>query len=225
MAKISSSPQSGRVGPVVYVQSRYGLVVCQFVPPRNPRTADQQLNRGNFGAVSSHWRSLTPEQRLAWAIAAADSYTLTRLGRQTPLSGFNYFVQISNARAHIDLDRFDLPPAIPTFDLNPVGELVITNAGGVPALKLHVPTPAAQYTLVLGAAPVSTGVRFVDHFPFLGFLPAPVDGWSDITALYLNRYGLVAPRQAVFIRTCQHINGWNDVPKETRAVVPAAQPA
>ena len=79
----------------------------------------------------------------------------------------------------------------------------------------------AQYTLVYGAAPVSTGVRCVQHFTFLGFLPAPVNGWSDITELYVARYGLPTVGKAVFIQTCQHIDGWMDVPKEASAVVPA----
>jgi hypothetical protein len=223
MGKISSPPQSGRVGPVVYVHSRYGQVVRQYGLPRNRRSADQQLNRSNFGAVSSRWRGLIPDQRTAWAIAAVDSYTVSRLGRRTPLNGYNYFVRINGARAHLGLGLFDLPPAVPTFGPNPVAELSITNTGGVIALKLRVPSPPAQYTVVQGAAPVSTGVRFVRHFPFLGFLPPPVDGWSDITALYVDRYGVLAPRQAVFIRTCQHIDGWTDVPKEASAVVPKVE--
>jgi hypothetical protein len=56
----------------------------------------------------------------------------------------------------------------------------------------------------------------------LGFLPAPVDGWCDITALFVGRYGLPSDRKAIFIRTRQHINGWNDPPKQVRAVFSAA---
>jgi hypothetical protein len=44
--------------------------------------------------------------------------------------------------------------------------------------------------LVQGAAPVSAGVRCAKHFPFLGLLPPPTEGWSDITGLYVARYGL-----------------------------------
>ena len=90
MSKISSPPQSGRVGPVVYVNSRYGQLVRLYVPPRNPRTPDQQCNRSNFGAVSSRWRALAPEQRIAWCIASADSYTLSPTGRRVALNG-RYF--------------------------------------------------------------------------------------------------------------------------------------
>jgi hypothetical protein len=57
----------------------------------------------------------------------------------------------------------------------------------------------------------------VQHFPFLDFLPAPVDGWCDLTELFVRRYGVPALGRAIFIRTRQHINGWNDLPKEVSA--------
>lgn len=221
MSKISSPPQSGRVGPVVYVNGRYGQIVRQYVLPRNPQTPDQQSNRSHFGAVSSRWRALTPEQRIAWCIAAADSYTVSRTGRRVALNGYNYFIRVNAARAHLGLSQFDLPPAVPSFSPNPVAELSITNTGGAITVKLRVPDQPGQYTLVQGAAPVSAGVRCVPHFPLLGLLPAPVDGWSDITALYVARYGAPTVGTAVFIRTCQHTDGWTDLPKVASALVPA----
>ena len=220
MSKIVGPPQSGRVGPVVYVNSRYGPLVRQYVPPRNVRSPEQQRNRSNFGAVSGRWRALSPQQRVAWCMAAATIYIVTRHGRQVSLNGYNYFVRVNASRAHLGLSLFDLPPAVPSANPNPVAELAVTNTGGTVTLKLRVPSQPAQYTLVQGAAPVSTGVRCVQHFPFLGFLPAPVDGWSDITALYVARYGQPTVGKAIFIRTRQHIDGWTDLPKVTSAIVP-----
>ena len=207
---------------MVYVNTRYGQVVRQFTPPRNPKSPDQQRNRSRFGSVSSRWRILLSDQRTAWCIAAADSYTVSRTGLRVPLNGYNYFVRVNASRAHLGLSLFDLPPAVPTFRPNPVAELAVTDTGGAITLKVRVPSPPGQYTLVQGARPVSTGVRCVQHFPYLGLLPAPVDGWSDITALYVARYGVPPRGQAVFIRTCQHIDGWTDLPKVTSAVVPVA---
>jgi hypothetical protein len=221
MSKIISAPQSGRVGPVVYVNGRYGQIVRQYVPPRNPKSEPQQANRREFGQVSSRWRVLTPPQRIAWCIAAADSYTVSRSGRRVALNGYNYFVRVNAARVHLGLSQFDLPPAVPSFSPNPVAELSIANTGGAITLKLRVPGPPGQYTLVQGAAPVSAGVRCVQHFPLLGLLPAPVDGWSDITALYVARYGAPMVGTAVFVRTCQHTDGWTDLPKVASAFVPA----
>ena len=190
--------------------------------PRNPRSPSQQANRHNFGHVSNRWRGLDPAQRIAWCLAAADSYTISRAGRRVALNGYNYFVRVNAARAHLGLGRMDMPPTVPTFSPNPVAELAITNTSDALTIKLRVPSQPGQYTLVQGAAPVSAGVRCVQHFPFLGRLPAPVDGWSDITALYVAEHGVPPVGTAVFIRTCQHIDGWTDLPKVASAFVPAA---
>ena len=157
-------------------------------------------------------------------MASANKYFITESGRQVRLNGYHFFVSMNTRRADLGLPQFDLPPAEPVFRPNPVAELVITNTGGKITLKLRVPSPPAQYTLVQGAAPVRTGVRCVQHFPFLGLLPPPTDGWSDITELYVARYGVPKAGTAIWIRTCQHIDGWTDVPKVTRARVPAATP-
>jgi hypothetical protein len=97
--------------------------------------------------------------------------------------------------------------------------LAATYTGGEFTLKLRVSSPPAQYTLVQGARPVRTGVRCVQHFHFLGLLPPPTDGWSDITELYVARYGEPKAGKAIWIRTCQHIDGWIGVPKVVRARV------
>ncbi len=219
--KISSIPKSGRKGSVVYVNSRHGKVARRHVRPRNPRTPEQQGHRNNVRAVSGRWRTLTPEQRTAWCTATANKCFVTETGRRVRLNGYNFFVSLNTRRADLDLPQFDLPPAEPVFSPNPVGELVVTITGDEITIKLRVPSPPAQYTLVQGAAPVGTGVRTVQHFPFLGLLPPPTDGWSYITELYVARYGVPKVGTAIWIRTCQHIDGWTDVPIVTRARVRA----
>jgi hypothetical protein len=219
--KISAIPKSGRQGSVVYVNGRYGKVVRSYVQPRNPRTPWQQAHRENVRAVSARWGTLTAEQRAAWRIAAADRCFVTDTGEEVRRNGYNLFVSLNTRRADLDLPQFDLPPAEPVFSPNPVEELVITSIGSKTTIKLRVPSPPAQYTLVQGAAPVRTGVRCMQHFPYLGLLPTPIDGWSDITDLYVPRYGEPKFGQAIWIRTCQHIDGWIDVPKVVRARVPA----
>jgi hypothetical protein len=214
-------PQSGKRGDTIYLLGRYGQVAKAHTVPRNPRTERQQNNRASFGSVSSRWRLLTPEQRAAWSLAAASHYTRNRMGR-APLNGYNYFVKLNASRASKGLGLFDLPPAVPTFSPNPVGNLSVTTSGGEVSLKLNVPSQPAQYTLVYGAAPVSPGVSCVQHFVFLGFLPPAVNGWSDISALYQARYPQPLAGRAVHIRSCQHIDGFTDLPKQVSAIVPAA---
>ena len=222
--KMLSTPKSGRKGSVIYSEGRYGKVAREYLPPSNPRTPEQQAHRNNVRAVTGRWRTLTQEQRTAWCVAAANKSFVNEEGRQVRLSSYHFFVSLNVRRADLGLPQFNLPPAEPVFSPNPVEELVATYMGGKFALKLRVPSPPAQHTLVRGARPVRTSVRYVQHFPLLGLLPPPIDGWSDITELYVARYGVPKAGTAIWIRTCQHIDGWLDSPKEVRARVlaPAA---
>ena len=222
--KIKSIPKRGRKGSVIYSETRHGKVARAYVPPDNPRTAQQQDHRQNVRAVSARWSTLTQEQRDAWGVAAANKYFVNEEGRRVRLNGYNLFVSLNTRRADLGLPQFDVPPAEPVFSQNPVEELVATFTGGEFTLKLRVPGATAQYTLVYGAAPVRSGVRYVHHFPFLELLPPPKDGWSDITELYVARYGVPKVGTAIWIRTCQHIDGWIDVPIVGRARVLALAP-
>ena len=217
--KMQSIPKRGRKGSVIYSETRHGKVAREYVPPRNPRTPEQQGHRDNVRAVTSRWSSLTQDQRGAWCSATANKVLVNEAGRRVHLNGYHLFVSLNVRRADLALPQFDLPPAEPVFNQNPVDELAATSADGVFTLKLRVPSPPAQYTLVQGAAPVGTGVRRVQHFPFLGLLPPPKDGWSDITELYVARFGVPKAGTAIWIRTCQHIDGWIDVPRVVRARV------
>jgi len=178
--------------------------------PRNPRTAAQFRTRAPFGLSSARWHALTDLQRTAWKFSA-----------DTPADGYNLFVEINTNLAFLGLDPVDVPPADPRFSDNPVGDLAITNTGGVIALKLPVSAAPAQYTLVYGTAPCSPGMSFPPRFYFLGLLPAPVAGISDITALYVARFGVPPVKQRVFIQTVQQVNGWKDLPKRTTFIVSA----
>jgi hypothetical protein len=214
--KISSIPKRGRKGSVVYLETRHGKVARQYVRPANPRTPAQVAHRNNVRAVSARWRTLTAQQQTAWTVAAAKEYFVTETGERVRLNGQNLFVSLNTRRADLGLAQFDLPPAKQVFPDNPVVELAATFTGGEFTLKLRLSGPPAQYTLVQGSRPVGTGVRCVQHFPFLGLLPPPVDGWSDITELYVARFGVPKAGTAIWIRTCQHIDGWTDVPKKLR---------
>ena len=222
--KIQSIPKRGRKDSVIYSTGRYGNVAREFVPPYNPRTPQQQSHRSNVRAVTGRWRTLNDEQRAAWGAAVANKYIVTKTGRRVRLSPYHLFVSLNVGRADLGLSQFDLPPAEPAWSLSPVGELSATFTKGKFSLKLRVSSPPAQFILVYAAAPVRSGVRHVPHFPFLGLLPPPIDGWSDITELYVARYGVPKAGTAIWIRTCQHIDGWLDSPKVVRARVLAAAP-
>jgi len=54
----------------------------------------------------------------------------------------------------------------------------------------------------------------------LSRLPQPVQGSSEITDLYLNKFGQPHPGSRIFLWTRQAINGRKDALKRTSAIVP-----
>ena len=222
MAKKLDVPQTGKIGTTVNVKTRYGQIQRQYVTPKDPKTPAQMTIRSNLARVSSRWRAITEQQRQAWTAGGRDAETRRRLGRSSFLTGCQFFIKINCARAAIGLEQLSDPPELPEFPENEVGELSITNSRSTIALKLSVPTAPAEHTLVLGAAPCSAGRSSARHFVFLGFVPASTRGVSDITDLYVARFGVPPVGTKVFIRTQQHINGWDDLPKQTSAIVPEA---
>jgi hypothetical protein len=219
--KMQSIPKRGRKHSVIYSTGRYGNVAREFVPPKNPRTVQQQRHRGNILAVSRRWRTLSLEQCGTWRALAANRYFVNDEGQRVRLNCFKLFVSLNTRRADLGLPQLDVAPAEPVFNPTPVGELAVTYPEGRFTLKLRVEGAPAQLILVQGARPVRSCVRFVQHFPFLGLLPPPTDGWSDITEMYVARFGVPKPGTAVWIRTCQHIDGFIDVPKVSRVRVRA----
>jgi hypothetical protein len=194
-------------------KARYGWVASSFGPPSNARTADQQRHRQNILVASRRWRTLALDHQESWRVLAANTSFVNDEGKQARLNCFKLFVSLNTRRADLGLPQFDIAPAKPVFSKTPVVELAVSYPGGKFTLQLRVDGIPEHLILVQGARPVRSGVRLVQHFPLLGLLPPPIDGWSNITDLYVARYGVPKPNQAVWIRTCQHIDGFIDVPK------------
>jgi hypothetical protein len=220
--KILDIPQTGTSGTVVSVRTRYGQVRRPYVSPKNRQTPAQVSIRSKFGHVLARWGQLTDEQRTVWGRAAEGYQSRPRLGQSGRLSGYLLFVKINSTLAYFGQAAVVTPTARPIFDSNVVDGLEITNTAGVIELKLRVASVPAAQVVVLGTRPRGPGVSFAKHFAILGLLPAPQDGYSNITELFVARYGLIPVGRRIFIRTRQHLNGWEDIPKQTTAVVPRA---
>ena len=220
--KILDVPQTGKIGRTVSYKTRFGQVQRRHVIPRDPRTTIQIKRRKAMSRARFLWGTLTDEQYAAWHATARSARTRRRLGQSGPLTGYLLFIKINCNLAALDLPFVLDPPAVPRFGPNPVGKLTITNTKGVIALKLTVSGQPAQPIVLLGTKPRSPGVSFVDHFTILGRLPDPDQGMSDITDLFVGKYRKPAAGSRVFIQTLQQINGWQDLPQQTSALVPAA---
>ncbi|MCX6925310.1 MAG: hypothetical protein NT154_19180 [Verrucomicrobia bacterium] len=218
--KIIDVPQSGKLGTFISYKTRYGQFRRPYVVPSDPQTPAQLRHRRNMGLPASRWRTLSEKQRATWMAFAAELHSGSHLGQSGRLAGFNLFVKINSNLADIGEPQVVDPPDLPQFGANPVGDLTITNDRGDIAIKLSVSTAPARHTLVFATMPLSPGRSFPGRFVLLGLLPEPVGGFSDITDMYVARFGALRADRRVFIRTLQQINGWKDLPKQTTAVAP-----
>ena len=218
--KVLDIPSSGKRGTVVAYHSRFGLCHRALVVPANTQTPARQHMRRAFGSFARAWGGiLTQAQRDRWDEAGPKVQSATRLG-SGPLTGQQHFQGINSARSCIGLPPLWEPPAPVTFGPNPVGQLLITNDENGVRLWLNLTAPVTEDIMVFGQAPCSAGRRKRRNVSYLGLLSAAQDGLSEITSLYVARFGAPPPGQKVFIVTRQQKDGWEDYDQQTTAVVP-----
>ncbi len=204
---------------MVSVRTRFGQVRRRYAVPKDPKSPAQVRVRSAFGRVVTRWRTLTESQRAGWALRAEGVHSRPRLGQSGRLTGYLLFIKINSTLVYQGQPLVIVPPERPTFEANPAGDVVATNSGGVLELKVSVPSAPVAPVIVLATGPRSAGVSFAKHFTILGVLPAAEAGYSNITDLYVARYGIPAAGTRIFIRTQQVLNGWKDMPKQTTTVV------
>jgi hypothetical protein len=186
-------------------------------------TAPQDHARGAFGGASSGWGTLTEIQYRAWDEAAKTENRRRHLPHGHRLNGQNLFTEINSQQRFLGLPPYLDPPDRPAFDLYPLGPLMAGDGKHGFTLKLGVPKTPGGHILVFGARPCSPGRRYCDKLRYLGLLPAPKGGVSEITAPYCERYGVPWPGSRVIITTQQQLNGWRDIPRRLDVIVPAGQ--
>jgi hypothetical protein len=174
-------------------------------------------------ALSAAWNNLTEEQRVAWD---AEAHTNRRGGyaaRSRQRSGRRLFVKVNSRRLALGQDLLVWPPGPESCKPIPIARLVITNRGGLIAIKLRFSHGSAAGVMVSAWHPLSPGVMVWRKFVRLGLLPAPRGGMSDITRLYFAKYGPPPVGMKVFIRIQQMNDYMGSIAHVTSAIVPAGQ--
>jgi len=214
--KMRGGKFSGSLRNEVFANTKYDQVV-RSRPSRRPRATNARVRRQRGQArIAGQWRGLTNEQFAAWEAAAKREKT----------KAYWLFCQINGVLDAAGQPLVMDPPKREKIAPNPVEEMEIRNRGGKITLRVRVPRAPAEVTLVLGVRWCSRGMSVPrTNYVILGRLPKAVSGWSDITELYVKKYGVPRAGYRVFIRTQQIINGRKDAPKATRADVPAPEPA
>ena len=219
--KILDTPRSGKCGQTVAFQSRFGLCLRQYVPQKAALTPARERVCAVFGNNSRKWGArLSEEQRDRWTLAGAQVMSHPRLGQKGPLTGQQFWQAISTVRAIVGLPETLEVPARPVFSLSKVGRLVIENGADGVRLYLAVSGELNEDIMVFGQEPCSRGRYQRRNVSYLGLLPPPIGGLSEITGPYKARFGEPRPGQKVFLVTCQEKDGWKGLDLETSATVP-----
>jgi len=220
--KILDIPQSGKKGLDVSMNGRYGQVRRTLVIPTNPRTAGQMTVRANLSLVAKKWRTLTEDQREAWNATGNTYKSAARLGQSGALTGLQLFIKVNATLAEFGQDLVDAPPSYPAFPPLAPQSLTATNTEGVIALKLACPGNPGQNTIIRASAPQSAGRSVCRDVRILGTCPAPAAGSADITALYVAKFGAPTPGTKIFVQASQMDSGFETIPVEFSAIVPAS---
>jgi hypothetical protein len=219
--KILDTPRSGKCGQTVAFQSRFGLCLRQYVPQKGGLTPARQHVCEVFGSYSRKWSAkLSEEQRDRWTLAGAQVMSHPRLAQKGPLTGQQLWQAISTVRAIVGLPETLEVPARPVFSPSNVGRLVIENGEDGVRLYLAVSGELNEDIMVFGQEPCSRGRYKRRNVSYLGLVPPPIGGLSEITRLYKAKFGEPRPGQKVFIVTCQEKDGWKGLDLETSAIVP-----
>jgi len=207
---------------VVVCAGRYGLVSRRRVIPANPRTQRQTEVRWNFAHQARRFGELTDAQRGAWNAAAATYRSHPRQGQSGPLTGLHLFIRVNSKLALFGLEPLNTPPPPPLFPELAPQDLVITNTANVMAVKLVCPADPGANTVLRASPPQSPGVATCRNFRIIGTCPRPVAGLADITALYTACFGPPPVGRRIFLRASTMVSGFESLPREFRALVPAS---
>ena len=221
-------PQKGKRGKVVASRNRFGHYLKEFVPPKQLGTAAQQGVWGNMTEFSRVWNEVSDERRIAWRRLASKVHSRPSMGKSAPLDGTQLFKKLNTVLRTCGRAPLLDPPPLPVFGPNPVVGFAIRAGKGGIALKVKVSReaggdacPTLEDLMVFAWAPCNAGVDKNGHYAFLGLLPVPVRGESDITKLYLKklkewrklkdkRYHIPLEGSRIFIRIWQQVNGWEN---------------
>jgi hypothetical protein len=190
---------------------------------RSRRTEAQRRTQRKMTQCSQGWNDqLTEDQRTGWRRLAEALPRRARKGRSYRVRGHQVFRAINSVLMLLGRQPRTDPPPLPKFGVNPRIALQITGTSRGPALKLRLSGTPTEDIMVFASPPWKAGRTYCGDYRFIGLLPAPVRGWSDITRLYIKKFGVPPPNTRVFIRTWQVVDGWEDrgQMRLTNALVP-----
>jgi hypothetical protein len=90
------------------------------------------------------------------------------------------------------------------------------------AVKLTCPTNPDENTVLRASPPQNSAIRACRNFRIIGTCPVPTAGSADITSLYAAEFGAVPVGKRLFVQASTMVNGFESLPRQFQARVPAA---
>jgi hypothetical protein len=187
---------------------------------KNVPTPDQLRAREEMCTLSAAWNNLTDEQREAWCVKARTDRRGGRKARARRRTGRRLFFKVNFHRLALKQELFTDPPEPESFRPTPLVRLVISNRAGRITLELELAYGQAEGVMVSSWHPCNAGAMVWRKFVRIGLLPAPHRGMSDITKLYVAKFGVPPVGKKIFIRVQQMHDCSGPASYTTSAVVP-----
>lgn len=193
----------GKLGGHVFTKARNGATIRTKVSPANPQTPAQSLSRSIFATVSSTWRTLDEDDRVAWNAAVNDYSRTNVFGDNYLPSGKNLFTQLNCNLLNVGLPIIQNPPSPLTFDGIFVDGVTVINADTALTPSFPNGTPGIEYIKVMEASkPFSAG-----KFNFSGAY-SKVMQWTSaapptsaqLYSAYVAKYGVPTTGQKIAFR-------------------------
>lgn len=178
-----------KLGGTVFLTGKGGASIRNLSTPTNPQTASQQLNRIEFGSISSEWRALTPSQRLEW-YAQASNYSFTNIwGNKIKPAGNALFVQL-NRNLILAGQSTISDPASPSSVGNSLTLTITTNTNAAQVITLDGAVQADTQMLVFATPQMSAGANFFKgKYRLISSFAAAHVAALDTYADYVAKFG------------------------------------
>jgi hypothetical protein len=174
----------------------------QASPAKTP-TADQRRAHAEMRLLSAAWNDLTDEQRQAWATYSRHDRRGGRAARSRQRSGRRSFCKANFHLLALGQPLLADPPAKGSYCPAPLLKLFIPNRAGRIALKLRVLQGSTEGVMLSSWHPCSRGTMVWKKFARIGLTPPPKAGISDITRLYVDKFGWPRVGTKIFLRVQQ----------------------
>jgi len=190
-----------KIGGHVASKNRAGSYFRTKVTPVNPGTTYQLNARSRLAGLSSAWRALTGDQRLAWN-TVVDHFARTDIfGDLRNPSGFNLHQKLNNNLLNIGESVITDPPLPEAVDAFSSMSFTIENTVESLSITFADAIAVGHKVIVLATPAISPGISFVkSEYRQIAILDNTATSPYDALAEYKAKFGAIgATDMKVFI--------------------------